>query len=300
MSTRASIQRAYRDLKPTQQRIADYLLALDFDGLNAPIDEYARRIGTSVASISRFCARIGFDSFQKLKIGLSREMQAPDETVPPIFAADDDPDLSIRKVFAEAVANLQATEASVSFPALRTVADRIARADRLYFVGMGGSGGVAYLAEVMFSMLGFSAKALSDPFTMLISAGHLRKSHLFIGLSHSGGTREVLEAVRSARARGAYTVGITNYPRSPLAELADAALLTSCQEHRVHFAQSSSMVAQLTLIRALYILVASRSTSELIQEVNEIEQAVRRGLRAKASQGHGLTHKPAIEKTRRS
>jgi hypothetical protein len=60
------------------------------------------------------------------------------------------------------------------------------------------------------------------------------------------------------------------------------------------------MVAQLTLIRALYILVASRSTPELIQEVNEIEQAVRRGLRAKASQGHGLTHKPAIEKTRRS
>ena len=138
MSVRASIQGLYRDLRPTQRRIADYLLALDFDGLDAPIDEYARRIGTSIASISRFCARIGYDSFQKLKIGLSREMQVPDDTVLPIFAADDDPQLSIRKVFAEAIANLQATEAAVSFPALIAVAERIARSERLYFFGLGG------------------------------------------------------------------------------------------------------------------------------------------------------------------
>ena len=300
MSTRASIQGAYRDLKPTQRRIADYLLALDFDALNAPIDEYARRIGTSVASISRFCARIGYDSFQKLKIGLSREMQSPDETVPPIFAADDNPDLSIRKVFAEAVANLQGTEASVSFPSLKTVADRIARSERLFFLGLGGSGGVGFLAEVMFSGLGFDSKALSDPYAMLLCAGHIRDNHLLFGLSHSGNTREVLQAVQIARARGAYTVGLTNYPRSPLAELVNTALVTSCQEHRVHFAQSSSMVAQLTLIRALYILVASRSTPELIQEVNAIEQAVRRSLRTKASPGFGLTKKSANEKTRRS
>jgi RpiR family carbohydrate utilization transcriptional regulator len=281
MSVRTSIQGLYRDLRPTQRRIADYLLALDFDGLDAPIDEYARRIGTSIASISRFCARIGYDSFQKLKIGLSREMQVPDDTVLPIFAADDDPQLSIRKVFAEAIANLQATEAAVSFPTLIAVAERIARSERLYFFGLGGSGGVSALSEMMFSGLGFNAKALSDPYGMLLSAGHVRKSHLVFGLSHSGNTREVLEAVRAAKARGAYTVGITNYPRSPLAELVQAALVTSCHEHRVHFAQSNSMAAQLTLIRALYILVASRISPEALQEVNRIEQAVSQSLRLK-------------------
>ena len=76
-------------------------------------------------------------------------------------------------------------------------------------------------------------------------------------------------------------VGITNYPRSPLAELVQAALVTSCHEHRVHFAQSNSMAAQLTLIRALYILVASRISPEALQEVNRIEQAVSQSLRLK-------------------
>jgi RpiR family carbohydrate utilization transcriptional regulator len=285
MSVRSSIQGSYRDLPPTQRRIADYLLSLDFDGLNAPIDEYARRIGTSIASISRFCARIGYDSFQMLKIGLSREMQAPDDTVLPIFAPDDDPQLSVRKVFAEAVANLQATEAAVSFPTLIGVAERAARSERLYFLGLGGSGGVGLLGEMMFSGLGFNAKALSDPYAMLLCAGHVRKTHLVFGLSHSGNTREVLEALRAARARGAYTVGITNYPRSPLAETVHAALLTSCHEHRVHFAQSNSMAAQLTLIRALYILVASRISPEALQEVNRIEQAVNRSLRLATNKG---------------
>jgi DNA-binding MurR/RpiR family transcriptional regulator len=281
MSVRASIAGAYNELKPAQRKIADYLLNVDFEALDASIDEYARRTGTSVASISRFCTRIGYDSFQKLKISLSRELESTEQSVPPIFAAGDDPDLSIRKVFAEAVANLQATEDAVSFPALKSVAERIARSDRLYFLGLGGSGGVAYLGEVMFSLLGLNARALSDPFAMLISAGHLSKADLLFGLSHSGRTREVVEAMRVARSRGAHTVGITNYPRSALAELADTLLLTNCREHRVHFAQSNSMAAQLTLIRALYILVASKSSSDLIEEVNRIEQAVRGSLRIK-------------------
>jgi RpiR family carbohydrate utilization transcriptional regulator len=285
MSVRASISGAYNELKPAQRRIADYLLNVDFEALDASIDEYARRTGTSAASISRFCSRIGYESFQKLKISLSRELQSTGQSVPPIFAAGDDPDLSIRKVFAEAAANLQATEDTVSFPALKAVAERIARSGRLFFLGLGGSGGVAYLGEVMFSLLGLNARALSDPFVMLISAGHLGKSDLLFGLSHSGRTREVVEAMRVARSRGAHTVGITNYPRSALAGLADTVLLTNCREHRVHFAQSNSMAAQLTLIRALYILVASKSSPGLIEEVNRIERAVRDSLRIKEKKG---------------
>ncbi len=288
---KASIRKCYRDLRPTQRRIADYLLSLDFAGLNAPIGEYARRIGTSIASISRFCSRIGCDGFQQLKIGLSREMQEPGEVVvPPIFAAGDDAELSIRKVFAEAIDNLQATESAVSFPALISAAERIVRSERLYFLGLGGSGGVSALGEVMFSGLGFNAKALSDPYAMLVCAGHLRKGQVVFGLSHSGDTREVLEAMAAAKERGAYTVGITNYPHSRLAAMVHAPLLTSCREHRVHFAHSNSMAAQLTLIRAIYILVASGISPEALHEVNRIEQTVNQSLRLKIQRKEPARH----------
>src|SRR4030042_974843 len=170
----------------------------------------------------------------------SREMRPPDETLLPIFAADDDPQLSIRKVFAEAVANLQAREAAVSFHSIIAVAERIGRADRLYFLGLGGSGGVGELAEVMFSGLGFNAKALSDPYSMLLAAGHVRRNHLV-------------------------------------------------------FARSNSMAVQLTLIRALYILVASRISPEVLHEVNRIEQAVNQSLRLKTKKGPKIPTKEGHE-----
>ncbi|MBN1835107.1 MAG: MurR/RpiR family transcriptional regulator [Spirochaetales bacterium] len=282
MSVRGNLQSIYRDLKPIQRRIADYLMSLDLEGLDAPIDEYARQTGASVASISRFCKKIGYDSFQSLKIGLSRELEYEPDLVLPIFRPDDDPELTIRKAFSEAVANLQSTETAVDFEAMKTVAGRIAGAGQLVLLGLGGSGGVANLGEIMFTHLGFNARAIIDPYAMLVSTGHVRGGDVVVGLTHSGRTRAVLESVRQAREKGAFAVGITNYPRSPLRELVDAALITACQEPRVHVAQSNSMVAQLAILRALFVLVASRSEERVVQEVQSIEASVQRSLRVRS------------------
>jgi RpiR family carbohydrate utilization transcriptional regulator len=282
MSVRGAVQTIYGELKPIQRRIADYLLSLDLEGLNAPIDEYARHTGASVASISRFCKKLGYDSFQSLKIGLSRELEYEPDVVLPIFRPDDDPSLTIRKSFSEAIANLQATESAVEFGAIEDVAERMSQATQIVFLGLGGSGGVANLGEIMFTHLGFNARSIVDPYAMLVSAGHVRPNDVVVGLTHSGRTRAVLEAVRQARDNGAYTAGITNYPRSPLCDLVDAALITACQELRVHVAQSNSMVAQMAILRALFVLVASRSDDAVVREVQSIEESVQRDLRVRA------------------
>jgi DNA-binding MurR/RpiR family transcriptional regulator len=54
----------------------------------------------------------------------------------------------------------------------------------------------------------------------------------------------------------------------------DLVLLTACHERRMHFAQSDSMVSQLTIIRALYMLAASRSGEKTVKNVNDIERHV--------------------------
>ena len=58
-------------------------------------------------------------------------------------------------------------------------------------------------------------------------------------------------------------------------------LLTACHEREVHFAQSNSMAAQLTLIRALYIILASRTKDEEIEEIGGIEKIVNSNLRVR-------------------
>jgi DNA-binding MurR/RpiR family transcriptional regulator len=281
MSVLRQMNSVYNELKPVQRIIADYFLAADFESLNSSIEDVARSTGTSVASVSRFCKKLGYDNFHHFKISLSRDLKYEPDTVLPIFSMDDDPDLSIRKVFSEAISNLQATEGVVSFDAIKRAAERIIATKNVYFFGLGGSGKVGSIGEVWFSHIGYTARAVSDPYEMIVTAGHAQKTYNIIALSHSGNTVPVVDAVNIAKSSGAFIIGITNYNRSQVAHLSDVILLTACPERRVHFARSNSMVAQSTILRSLYILAAAKSEKGVGERVNNIESNVNSRLRKK-------------------
>ena len=274
MSSTTRIKTVYNELRPVQRRIADYFLGADFEALDASIEKVARRTGASVASISRFCKTLGYESFGQFKRTLSRDLKYEPDTVLPIFAVGDDPELSIKKVFSEAITNLQATEGAVDFGAIRKAAKAALKSEIIYLFGLGGSGGVAFLGELLFAHIGKKAVSMSDPYTMVVSAGHADGKTFILGLSHSGRTKPVIDAVRIGRKNGAFAAGITNYASSPLAASVDVQLLTACHERRIHVAQSDSMVSQLTIIRSVYMLAASKSADKTARNVNGIEKNV--------------------------
>ena len=77
-----------------------------------------------------------------------------------------------------------------------------------------------------------------------------------IGISHSGRSAITVEGLRIAREKGALTIGISNYLRSPLRDACRIFFCTSFPENRVKVAAISSRVAQLCILDALYLLVA--------------------------------------------
>ena len=274
MSVFTRLKTSYGDLKPVQRIIADYFLGTDFESLNASIEEVAKKSGTSVASVSRFCKMLGYESFQHFKMSLSRDIKYEPKRVLPDFNTEDDPELVIRKVFSEAVFNLQATEGTVDFQGIKTAAERIVKSRVLYFYGVGGSGKAGAIGEEWFSHIGYNVRSLSDMYEMLVTAEHAEHGYTVVALSHSGLTAPVVNAASIARSHGACIVGVTNYRRSPLAEVSDVLLLTACPERRVHVVRSNSIVAQSTILRALYMLAAVRSRKGVEQSVGRIEDHV--------------------------
>ena len=211
MSATTQIKTMYNGLRPVQKRIADYFLGADFDALDASIEKVASKSGTSVASISRFCKKLGYESFGQFKITMSRDMKYEPDTVLPIFRMDDDPDLSIRKVFSEAITNLQATQGTVDFGAIKAAAARILKSDIVYLFGLGGSGGV-----------GVPRRAPLHPHREEGGVGVRRVHDDRLGGARErkdGDRRAVtlgedearVDAVRIGRKKGAFTAGITNY-----------------------------------------------------------------------------------------
>jgi len=86
MSVLTRINTLYNDLKPIQRIIVDYFLGADFDSLNVSIEEVASRTGTSVASISRLYKKLGFESFQHLKMSITLELKYEPDNILPIFS----------------------------------------------------------------------------------------------------------------------------------------------------------------------------------------------------------------------
>ena len=98
-------------------------------------------------------------------------------------------------------------------------------AELIRFAGHGSSDNAASYGVYAFGLLpGWTALRDSISLSVYYGARLEQRGSSVIALSQSGQTPDVLEYVESARARGAYTIAVTNDPDSALAHAAEAVL----------------------------------------------------------------------------
>jgi glutamine---fructose-6-phosphate transaminase (isomerizing) len=105
-----------------------------------------------------------------------------------------------------------------------------------------------YLIEVLLQL---PAGLASPSTTTLYGAEPDLTDVLFVTVSQSGGSPDLVEATEAARRRGALTVAVTNTPDSPLGRTAELAIDIGAGEERA-VAATKTYTASLT---ALYLLV---------------------------------------------
>jgi DNA-binding MurR/RpiR family transcriptional regulator len=96
-----------------------------------------------------------------------------------------------------------------------------------------------------------------------------------IGISHTGTTIEVVDVLEQARSRGATTVALTNFPRSPITEMADHVLTTAARETTYRSGAMASRLAQLTVVDVLFVGVAARNRAKARKALEVTADAVR-------------------------
>ena len=264
-------------------KIARFILARPSRARNMSIGALASACGASTATISRFCTNLGYSGYRDFQLDLAAAVAETrrvtlDEFPDEIGAR---PEAIIRRVFECNRQSLVETEKILDHGELIQVARIIRRARRIFFLGIGGSGLVALEAAERFMSVGLTAIAAVDPYQQIFATANLGRADVVIGISHTGQTAHVIEAVRTARRRGAHTVAITNYPQSSLAAASEFHLITVFREHRISAAVSSSLIAQMCVIDSLYFMVASWLGKGARRLANEAEKRVQRMLRSK-------------------
>ena len=271
------IRSLHASLPRAERRVADYILQNAEDAPRSSVQEFARRAGVSVASVSRFVRRMGFPDFKDFKLELARETGATARYIfEQITPRDTDEEIA-RKVFLGSIRSIEDTLKILPLADLAAAARAMAASRRLMLFGMGGSGDVARDAALRLSYLDFQAEGYIDGSQILLQAMRVRAGDVVIGVSHSGRSSITVEGLRIARDRGGVTIGISNYLRSPLREASRYFFCTSFPETRVKVAALSSRTAQLCVLDALYLLAARHArTGWDVEQVNALTERMLR------------------------
>lgn len=271
------IKSTYKDFTVSERRVADYILINEEVVPFQTVYEIAGAVKVSVPTISRLIKKVGYQSFKDFKIELAKDSQT---TIGDIYSAitpKDDDEVLIDKVFTGNMKSIEDTLKAVKKDDLVEASKSLSKAKRIVFFGIGGSGIVAADASLRFSHLNIQAESYSDPIQILIQAKRLKGDSVAVGITHSGRSSIIINAMKAAKANGAVTIGISNYLNKSIKNASQYLFCTSFEETQVKVAALSSNIAQLCLIDAMYLIVA-KHTKKLwnLEELNEfIESSLR-------------------------
>ncbi|MXU66720.1 MurR/RpiR family transcriptional regulator [Oceanomicrobium pacificus] len=254
----AALDRQMPDLPPAEQALAALVASEPDWAASVPITELAARAGVSPPTVTRFCRRLGIDSFARFRVALTQAGR---------------PGLRYRQPLGGAHAGADASAAALLDGASRAMSDAldgrdragfdaavaaVASAGRILVFGQGGhSSLLAREAENRLYRLGLAATATVDGGRALMQAATLGKGDACLVISQAGRSPATLDCMAAARDYGATGIALTR-PGSPLAELADRVIGLSLDEHDDILRPSAARYGGLILLDLLATEVAAR------------------------------------------
>lgn len=268
------IQEKLESLSKMERKTAECMAENQDKLIYSSITELAELAGTSEATVTRVCTKLGYSGFQALKVSVARELVSQQEKIHEDLKADSPPEMIIDKIFSSAIHTLTMTRKALDGKAVAGSIEALCRARRIVIVGNGNSGAIALDAQHKFLRIGLDSSAYTDDHMQMIAVVSMTKEDVLIAISHSGSSRDVAEAMQVAKENGATVISITNNGISPVSKLADIRLYTYSQETKYRTYAISSRMAELTIIDTLYTGVSLRLGDKAIQNFEALEKAL--------------------------
>jgi len=273
------IARRLPDLRKSDRRVAETILAAPEAALSMTLGTLARAAAVSEPTVIRFSNAVGCEGFRDLRVKLARSLAFARTTSHAAIDPTDDLAEIIGKVFDFNLANLTWTRANLDPAAVAAAVAALAAAPRIEFFGMGASGIVALDAAQKFPLFGVPCTAQTDGHQMLMAAAMLAPGDVAVGISNTGQTGEVVRALRIARARGATTIAIIG-GSGPILDHATIAIRAETVENTNIFTPTVSRLSAMIVVDILSTAVSlSRGPAEQdrIVEMKRLLSAIRSG-----------------------
>jgi RpiR family carbohydrate utilization transcriptional regulator len=254
-------------------RVARLAIAHPGDVARMTIGEIARAAEVSEPTVIRFCRSLGHAGWPDFKVRLAASLMAGVPYVHSALRPDESVAGLTDKVFDNAVSALLRVRDALDPAAVESAIGLLAQARRIEFYGVGNSGIVAADAQHKFFRYDLAVAAYADSHIQAMAASLLGPADALVAVSHSGRSRELLEAVGLARANGCPIIAITA-SGTPLAELATLHLRADTQEDTALYSPMISRLAHLAIIDVLALGVALRRGDQASQVLEKTKKSL--------------------------
>ena len=246
----------YDQLFDAEKKIAKFILNNPKEVVDMTVSELAEISDVSIASVSRFCRKVGLKGFAQLKISLAQELVESHKSgeISNDISVDNIPQ-SLQNILANKITELKQTVNLINTNEFREILEGIKGASRVQVIAVGNTIPVAIDAAFKFNELGIPTTAGTIWETQLSYSFTLGKGDVLIAISNSGESDKVLEAVKIANKNGAMTIGITNSPHSAIGEEVQYHITTATREKLFLDEFCFSRVSASTVIEIIFLFL---------------------------------------------
>ena len=264
-----------KNLSPTESKIAHVILENPKEFIRYSMAELSKLADVSQGSIINFANKFAGGGFPVLKLHVAACLSEYENHSYVSAAEEGDSVKDVLKKTNESILSaLRNTEAFNDEGALSRAAELILKAKKVEIYGVYRSAVVATDFYYQLLTLGIPAVFVSDVLTASVSASLLNGDALVVAVSASGKTKDVLDAVKIAKSKGAPVISLTNDKSSPLAKLSDEALIASASGNTLMGLAPEIRLSQLVLTDALCAYLRTRIDEEGEQQYFELREII--------------------------
>jgi DNA-binding MurR/RpiR family transcriptional regulator len=261
-------------LSKSEVRVIDYISEHPEEVVYLSVSGLAENSGVSVATVIRACRDIGMSGYQDLKVTLAQDIVTPLQSIHEEITAEDSASVIMDKVFQSSIHALRFTYDTLKSEKVEEAADIIDRSSRVNIYGLGNSHSIAIDLQHKLMRLGIGAFAFTDSHMQIIASSFLRETDSVFAISHSGSSKDIVDAAALSKKNGAKIISLTDIGRSPLGDISDVLLTTASKESHYRIVALASRIAQMTIIDTIYTIIAKKRGQSAIDNFHNIEKAL--------------------------
>lgn len=249
-------------MAPGDREIGRYIVDNPDQMLRLSTAALAAEIGRSQSSVVKFSQKLGYASYQELKLAVSeakaQEWQVPAGVIHGSIEVGDSYQVILKKLVGSKLLSIQRTVAANTERIISRTLELLDGARRIHLVGVGASSLVARDFSYKLMKLGRNVLHDSDSHVQMANASTLGPGDVLFALSYSGASIETLRIAELARKRGTMVIAVTGVHDNPLSRVSDICLYTIADEERARSSSITARDAQLALTDLLFILLVQK------------------------------------------